>query len=137
VKNGPDVRLLSRKTKNLTRDYPTIAAGVAALKPHATVLDGEIVAVDQSGPAHRDGHTLFGVHGNPSGKCRHDCLLGIRIPPRDRWQSASRGLTNLGPGLDVAPAAEGRKEPIEISVARDEHETVFTAGRSQQGVICQ
>jgi bifunctional non-homologous end joining protein LigD len=49
VKNGPAVRLLSRNLKNLTGDYPAIAAGVAALKPHDLVLDGEIVALDESG----------------------------------------------------------------------------------------
>jgi hypothetical protein len=44
-------------------------------------------------------------------------------------------LTNLGPGLHVAPAAEGRDKPIEVSVARDQREAVFAAGRSQQGVV--
>jgi len=37
----------------------------------------------------------------------------------------------------VAPPAEGRKEPIEVCVARDQREAVFAAGHRQQGVIGQ
>ena len=52
-------------------------------------------------------------------------------------KSAARSLTHLGPGLHVAPTAEGREEPIEVSIARDQREATFTARRSQQRVICQ
>jgi bifunctional non-homologous end joining protein LigD len=49
IKSPRGVRLLSRNAKNLTRDYPTVVAGVAALKAAELVLDGEIVALDADG----------------------------------------------------------------------------------------
>jgi bifunctional non-homologous end joining protein LigD len=52
VKDGARVHLISRNEKDLTRDYPTVAAAIAQLKPTHVVLDGELVAV--------------GAHGKPS-----------------------------------------------------------------------
>lgn len=49
LKNGPSVRLLSRKGNDLTADYPAIRDAVAALKAKSAVIDGEIVAFDESG----------------------------------------------------------------------------------------
>lgn len=49
LKWDAEVRLLSRKKKNLTAEFPMVARAVAALKADRTVLDGEIVAVDASG----------------------------------------------------------------------------------------
>lgn len=49
MKDGRGVRLMSRNQKNLTRDYPAVAAAVAALKSPDVVLDGEIVAIDATG----------------------------------------------------------------------------------------
>ncbi|HEX2612402.1 MAG TPA: non-homologous end-joining DNA ligase [Fibrobacteria bacterium] len=46
-RNG--VRLLSRNDKDLSGKFPTVAASVAKLKTHDTVLDGEIVAMDPKG----------------------------------------------------------------------------------------
>ena len=43
------MKLVSRNQKDLTRDYPTIAAAVAALPTPSLQLDGEIVALDASG----------------------------------------------------------------------------------------
>jgi bifunctional non-homologous end joining protein LigD len=49
VKDGARVQLLSRNQKDLTRDYPTVVAAVKALPAGRSVLDGEIVAVDDEG----------------------------------------------------------------------------------------
>ena len=49
VKDGAGVKLLSRKGNDLTADYPAIRQAVAALKASSAVLDGEIVAFDESG----------------------------------------------------------------------------------------
>lgn len=68
LKNGQEVEFRSRKDKDLTTMYPSVAA--AGLKLHAeqAVLDGEIVALDRQGrPSfqalqHRSlhpGHTIF------------------------------------------------------------------------------
>src|SRR5262245_1436446 len=49
TKDDGRVRLLSRNQKDLTRDYPTVAAAIAALSAPSLQLDGEIVALDASG----------------------------------------------------------------------------------------
>ena len=49
VKTGSTVRLISRKQKDLTPDYPVVVGRVAALRPDKFVLDGEIVALTGEG----------------------------------------------------------------------------------------
>src|SRR5262249_4233152 len=49
VKDGARVRLLSRNAKDVTREYSSVAAAIAQLRPAHVVLDGELVAVDSSG----------------------------------------------------------------------------------------
>src|SRR5688572_12329844 len=49
LKDGASVKMLSRKGNDLTADYPAIRQAVAALKAKSAVLDGEIVAFDESG----------------------------------------------------------------------------------------
>src|SRR5580692_529200 len=48
-KDGAGVRLVSRNSKNLTAQYPTIAAAVGKLNLKTAILDGEVVAVDRDG----------------------------------------------------------------------------------------
>jgi bifunctional non-homologous end joining protein LigD len=49
IKDAAAVRLSSRNVKDLTREYPTVAAGVRALDHGSVMLDGEIVAIDEAG----------------------------------------------------------------------------------------
>lgn len=49
VREGDRVRLISRNQKDLTRDYPSVVAAIAALDAPSIVLDGEIVALDATG----------------------------------------------------------------------------------------
>jgi bifunctional non-homologous end joining protein LigD len=49
IKDGLNVRLVSRNQKDLTRDYPAIVAAVMAVNAHSFVLDGEIVALGSDG----------------------------------------------------------------------------------------
>jgi bifunctional non-homologous end joining protein LigD len=49
VKDGPRVRLISRNLKDLTADYPQIPAAAVGLTPLDTIIDGEIVALDEHG----------------------------------------------------------------------------------------
>ncbi len=49
LKDGDNVKLLSRKGNDLTADYPAIHKAVAALATKSAVIDGEIVAFDESG----------------------------------------------------------------------------------------
>jgi bifunctional non-homologous end joining protein LigD len=49
LKDGPSVKILSRKGNDLTANYPAIKKAVAALKAKSAVVDGEIVAFDETG----------------------------------------------------------------------------------------
>jgi bifunctional non-homologous end joining protein LigD len=49
LKDGASVRLLSRKGNDLTAAYPAIKNAVADLKGKSFVIDGEIVAFDETG----------------------------------------------------------------------------------------
>jgi len=48
IKTGGRVHLRSRNDKDFNRKYPVIAKTLAAM-PDETVIDGEIVALDESG----------------------------------------------------------------------------------------
>jgi bifunctional non-homologous end joining protein LigD len=49
VKNGGDVRLFSRKPRELTDEYPDIVEDLKKIRSRSFVLDGEIVALDEQG----------------------------------------------------------------------------------------
>jgi bifunctional non-homologous end joining protein LigD len=49
LKNGSRVKLLSRKGNDLTADYPAVRQAVAAVNAKSALIDGEIVAFDESG----------------------------------------------------------------------------------------
>jgi DNA ligase D-like protein (predicted ligase) len=49
IKCNGQVRLLSRNGADYTARFPTVAQAVACLKPATLHLDGEVVAVDQTG----------------------------------------------------------------------------------------
>jgi ATP-dependent DNA ligase len=49
VKSASDVKLFSRQKKSLNTQFPYIVEGLANL-PAETVVDGELVAIDDGGP---------------------------------------------------------------------------------------
>ncbi len=49
IKDGGQVRILSRNRKDLTAMYPGVAAAGLRFKAEQAVIDGEIVALDPSG----------------------------------------------------------------------------------------
>ena len=49
LKHAGDVRIRSRNDRNLTGDYPAVAAAAARLKAESVILDGEVVAIDANG----------------------------------------------------------------------------------------
>jgi DNA ligase D-like protein (predicted ligase) len=48
-KTGANVRLISRNLKNVTRQYPGVAAAIVKIRAESALLDGEIVALDRNG----------------------------------------------------------------------------------------
>lgn len=49
LKHGGEVRLLSRKNKALSKDFPDVASALGDVRAHAALIDGEIVAVGADG----------------------------------------------------------------------------------------
>lgn len=49
VRSRAGVSLFSRRRKSLNRQFPYIAEALAADLPEGTVVDGEVVAIDDSG----------------------------------------------------------------------------------------
>jgi bifunctional non-homologous end joining protein LigD len=49
IKDGQRVRIISRNEKDLTANYPAVAAAGARLEAASVVLDGELVALDAAG----------------------------------------------------------------------------------------
>jgi bifunctional non-homologous end joining protein LigD len=52
VKDGSKVEMWTRNAKSLTPRFPTLASAVSSLPVDTAVLDGEVVALDESGRAH-------------------------------------------------------------------------------------
>jgi bifunctional non-homologous end joining protein LigD len=48
-KDGARVRLLSRNLNDATANYPTVAGALAEVRADSVLLDGEVVAIDESG----------------------------------------------------------------------------------------
>jgi DNA ligase D-like protein (predicted ligase) len=49
MKEGRSVRILSRKGRTLTADYPQVLAAASELEAASAVIDGEVVAFDEDG----------------------------------------------------------------------------------------
>ena len=49
IKNGPEVRLFSRRGNDFTRRFAKVAEAVSKINSASAVLDGGVVAVDSSG----------------------------------------------------------------------------------------
>ena len=84
IKTGGRVHLRSRNDKDFNRKYPAIATALAGM-PEETVIDGEIVALEDSG---RPSFSALQNHG--SGQARHAATCNNE----DEDQSGRR---NLGP----------------------------------------
>ena len=99
-KSGDEVRLFSRSGKDFTERFPTIADAAAAL-PVGAIIDGEIVACDETGKP--DFYTL--LLRRASGVCVW-CfdLLGFnkedlrQLPLEDRKERLASLLSNAGDG---------------------------------------
>ncbi len=49
VKDGSQIRLLSRNMKDVTAQYPSVAAAARSVSATSAVIDGEVVALDADG----------------------------------------------------------------------------------------
>jgi bifunctional non-homologous end joining protein LigD len=69
IKDGAKVQIRSRNERNLTATYPGIVAAAHRLNAEAAVIDGEIVAVDETG------HPSFQALQHRSAHPRHTVVF--------------------------------------------------------------
>jgi bifunctional non-homologous end joining protein LigD len=86
VRNGSETKLFSRRPRELTADFPEIAAALADLRATQFIVDGEIVAFDP------DGRTSFQLLQN---RKRNGSRAGIFFILFDLLQLNGRDLTSL------------------------------------------
>ncbi|HUP39339.1 MAG TPA: non-homologous end-joining DNA ligase [Vicinamibacterales bacterium] len=120
LKNGASVRLLSRKGNDLTADYPAIRDAVAALKATSAVIDGEIVAFDESGrPSFQHLHHRS---ANPAAICyfAFDLLhlegKDLRASPLEE-RRASLQTVLRGSGVEFSAELPGTPDDVVRAIA--------------------
>jgi ATP-dependent DNA ligase len=135
-KSGPSAQLWSRNQKDFTRRFPDVVKGIAEL-PSDTVIDAEIVALDETGEP--SFHLLHGLWGGASAIVLYafDLLMlrgkDVRLWPLSRTASRDRpaatghnplfgnvqcGAFRIGAGCEEASArrhcCQARRQPIPV-----------------------
>jgi bifunctional non-homologous end joining protein LigD len=133
VKDGAKVTLSSRNAKDLTREYPTVAAAVAALHAREAMLDGEIVAVDKRGrPTFQalHHHTTSGIQiVYYAFDLLHLDGRDLKDTPLDRRRAALKSVV-AGTSVLLSDALPGTSSAIEHAVRRLGLEGVVAKRRS-------
>lgn len=120
-KSGASVRLISRNLKNVTNQYPGVAASVANLETDAVLLDGEIVAIDRQGrPSFQDLHHS----ASPGTRIVYYAFDALHIDgrdlmkrPLDERRKVLRDVVS-GSGVHLSEPLPGRPTDIEKAVRR-------------------
>ena len=106
IKDAAGVKLMSRNKKDFTGDYPEIVEGVRHLSMREGTLDGEIVALDESG---RPSFQNLQHAGAPGRKPRRILFFAFDLLNLERKVSLSLPLSErkriLGDVLRSAPAS--------------------------------
>jgi ATP-dependent DNA ligase len=87
VKSGRDVTLFSRRRKSLNRQFPYIVERLADL-PRGTVVDGELVAIDDRGRP--DFHLLQNFRSAASSGVRSKAANGDHVKSGQRMWPGTR-----------------------------------------------
>jgi bifunctional non-homologous end joining protein LigD len=120
-KTGRTVRLMSRNLKNVTRQYPGVAAAIAKLETDSVLLDGEIVAIDREGrPSFQDLHHSA-LAGTQIVYCAFDALgfdgRDIMKRPLDERRTVLRDVVS-GSRVRLSEPLPGRPKQIEQAIRR-------------------
>jgi hypothetical protein len=84
LKNGPRVNIISRNGNDLTRSYPAVRQAAEKLTAKAAVIDGEVVAFDESG------RPFVPAVAAPDGEEHGDSVLCVRSTAPGRHRPAIR-----------------------------------------------
>jgi bifunctional non-homologous end joining protein LigD len=118
VKSGSDVKLFSRQKKSLNTQFPSIVEGLTNL-PAETVVDGELVAIDDTG---RPDFNLLQNFRSEASRI-HYCVFDLlccnsrdltRLPLIERRRANLRGASaqRICPGL-AAPSIREATTPCD------------------------
>ncbi len=132
VKNGTVVTLASRNLKNITAQFPHVAAAAARIDANRALLDGEVVAVDAEGRPSFQALHHWATEGLSIVFYAFDLLHLdgrdlLRIPLDDR-RSALRRVIGDG-GLLVSEPLPGTPAQIERAVRELQLEGVVAKRR--------
>src|SRR5947209_13800126 len=146
VKDGATVSLASRNLKNITRQFPAVAAAAARVRAQSAVLDGEIVALDADGrPSFQALHN-WSIEGLSLVYYAFDLLhlngRDLTRRPLDERRAALREvvagsgvlLSEPLPGTPEQIAAVVRRLGLEGVVAKRRRST-YAAGRRSEAWI--
>lgn len=133
--HGRNIELWSRNRKPLTADYPEIVAELNQLRLHDAVLDGEIVALDESGRSRfqllqgratsaerpRIVYYVFDLLQLNGKRCLTETIEQRRQKLERVFQHATAARLRLSPVFAVAPAVlldEARRQGLEGIVVK-------------------
>lgn len=146
IKNGRLVSLASRNLKDITRQFPAIAAAVSRLRAEKAIVDGEIVAVDADGKPSFQGLHHWSLEGLSLVYYAFDLLhldgRDLTKRPLDERRAALREAVD-GSGLLLSDALPGTPQQIADAVRRlglegvvaKKRRSTYTAGRRSDAWI--
>jgi bifunctional non-homologous end joining protein LigD len=146
IKNGRLVSLASRNLKDITRQFPTIAAAVSRLRAEKAIVDGEIVAVDPQGRPSFQGLHHWRLDGLSLVYYAFDLLhldgRDLTRRPLDERRAALRDAVD-GSGLLLSDPLPGTPQQIADAVRQlglegvvaKKRRSTYTAGRRSDAWI--
>jgi bifunctional non-homologous end joining protein LigD len=121
VKNGATVSLASRNLKDITRQFPGVAAAVSGVRAQSAVIDGEIVALDASGRPSFQALHHWSIEGLSLVYYAFDLVhlngRDLTKQPLDERRSALREVVS-GSGVLLSEPLPGTPEQIATAVRR-------------------
>jgi len=146
IKNGKAVSLASRNLKDITRQFPTIAAAVSRIRADSAIVDGEIVAIDSDGRPSFQGLHHWSLEGLSIVYYAFDLLhvdgRDLTKRPLDERRDALRDAVD-GSGLLLSDELPGTPQQITDAVRQlglegviaKKRRSTYTAGRRSDAWI--
>lgn len=135
VKNGRDVKLFSRRPRDMTENFPEIVSVLRRLRQRQLVLDGEIIALDEEGRSSFQLLQNLKREETPVFYVLFDLLHanGVDLLPQPweaRRQLLEKILPSHQPPLRLSPLLEGSARKIWSGVKRLKLEGIIAKQRN-------
>lgn len=105
-KSNGKVHLRSRNDKGFNVKYPAIVRALQSM-PDETLIEGEIVALDDTG---RPSFSAFQNYGSATG------CSSTRVRCGDRWRAGRYGSANRGPVGDPRRSRPGKTQRTDLAI---------------------